>query len=218
MKKISFYKNVFSILLFSMGAAFAAKGEKLVTPFGFNVGMDAGHVIHRGNLTGKDGVQTIKIKGSSPCVGGFIGYNYALNSSYFTGLEAFGKLHNTEYTKSHAVNAGYIKERLSMKNSFGANVLLGVYNANKSVYIKVGGIQTKFRLRLDSTQHQPHEETVKKKGLLLGIGGDYLLTKNWGMGVGYDYVSYREVKFKNEFSATYWPDVHNIYVRIKYNF
>jgi opacity protein-like surface antigen len=218
MKKISFYKNVFSILLFSIGTALASKGDKPMTPFGFNLGMDVGSVIHRGNLTGKDGVQTIKIKGSSPFIGGFMGYNYALNSSYFTGLEMFGKLHNAEYTKSYATNNGYIKERLSMKNSFGANVLLGVYNANKSVYLKVGGIQTKFRLRLDSTQHQSHEETVKKKGLLLGVGGDYFLTQKWGVGVGYDYISYKGVRFKDEFSANYRPDVHDIHVRIKYHF
>lgn len=218
MKKISFYRNVLSTIFLLSLLTSVTKAEKFTLQSGFTMGLEVGNIMHKGNLTTPDGIQTIKIKGSSPYLGGVAGYNHVLSDTYFMGLEVFGKHHKSLHSRSYTTNGCLIKEAFTMEHSYGSNIVLGIHNINKSFYVKIGGTQTKFRLKMDSSRHASLQESKKKKGLLLGVGGDYLLNKNWSIGIVYDHILHKDIKFNDKFKATYKPDVHAMSVKIKYNF
>lgn len=217
-----------AVSFMSLSAAMAADKPKS----GFNVGLQGGYVSHSGTLSHKQnlnpksaGTDSSNISGSSGDIGIFVGYMMNLSSNVFAGVDIYAQYQSAEGDhRYHTTTNIFTTTKVKMKETFGANLMLGMHHGCLSPFIKLGYANTKFELNSETVSGAlkfSNKKSNRKGGFLLGLGADYRLNKNWSLGAEWTHTWYSSISndyARGRLGNSYKPRVSNVNLRLKYSF
>jgi opacity protein-like surface antigen len=196
---------------------------------GFSVGANLGYTSVDGKLK-RDFPTTIPASSdnsnfgaSSPVVGLFLGYGWAPNPhGFYLGGELFGQYENVKAKREDLIGLAFpsFTTKINTNNSFGAAAKIGFICKDALFFGKIGAISTKWKFEFTNPGvPETVSKNQRKTGLLLGIGGDYALARNWTLGGEFLYAIYGSLKLlPTEFSFSHKPKVSTFNLRLKYAF
>lgn len=201
---------------------------------GFSVGANIG-ISHLDNKLNRQFPAALGGKDQSnfgdrkPVFGLFVGYGWAPNSSgLYLGGELFGQLEKLDAKREDNLSQGLLVLHTKLKTSstFGLAAKAGYVCKDALFFVKLGVATTKwkFELKDDEAVVLPVNNNNKRKaGLLVGLGMDYAIARNWTIGGEYLYTAYKTLKLTSGSGADqstmdYKPRVSTFNVRLKYTF
>lgn len=156
-------------------------------------------------------------------VGGFLGYNNSIEDTpLFVGFELGGNYHHMVLSKEEQAFPPFAHHVTNIKTN--ASILgalkFGLIVKDLLFYVKGGAAWTNWSFKFsDRTTHAWKEKTIysQKTGVLMGCGLDYVLNKNWLLGIEYINSSYPELRLNphvGKMKAS--PTIHNCMLRLIY--
>lgn len=194
---------------------------------GFSVGANLGVTNVDGQLkrnfnTAPESADNSNLGARSPVIGLFLGYGWAPNPhGFYLGSEIFGQYENVRAKREDLIGIPpSFVTKLTSNNSFGVAAKIGFICKDALFFGKIGVVSTKWKLEF--TNPNVPETVAKnqwKAGLLLGIGGDYAIARNWTLGGEFLYAIYGALKLvPTEATLNHKPKVSTFNLRLKYAF
>lgn len=131
-----------------------------------------------------------------------MGYDHMLSSYFLMGLELHGDY--SRQTGSIKHDNGPVNQfnvNLRKREAFGAALRVGLMMSQSSViYLKVGAESAKWEKSFNSQDNIAYDlrsrDSTKKRqsGLVLGLGVETMLGKNWRLGLEWNYTKYSQMR------------------------
>lgn len=217
------------ILVAAALAGIVGSQAQAVAPHtGFSIGANLGHTSVDGQLkrdfnTAPASNDNSNLGARSPVIGLFLGYGWSPNPhGFYLGSEIFGQYENVRAKREDLIGLAFpgFTTRLNSTNSFGAAVKIGFVCKDALFFGKIGATSTKWKLRFANPGiPEDVSKNQRKTGLLLGIGGDYAIARNWTLGGEYLYAIYGTLKLLGTDAViNHKPKVNTFNLRLKYTF
>lgn len=194
---------------------------------GFSVGANLGYTSVDGQLKRTTAIPTSdnsNFGARSPVGGLFLGYGWSPNPhGFYLGAEVFGQYENVKAKREDLIGdpAFGWTTKLNSNNSFGASAKVGFICKDALFFGKIGVVSTKWKLEFTNpTTPETVSKNQRKSGLLLGVGGDYAIARNWTLGGEFLYAIYGgSLKLsQQDINMNYKPKVSTFNLRLKYAF
>lgn len=154
--------------------------------------------------------------------GVFAGYEKVIDDFYIA-IESFYQYADILIEKDENTFPGFVNYFTYIKNGHKGGIVgkVGFVHSNNIFYVKTGMALSRFILGFrDNSGNPPLTSSASKiqKGIILGGGMDYLINRNFSMGLEYEITCYPSMNFKNNTvgSFSFKPYSHTFQVRLKY--
>lgn len=169
--------------------------------------------------------KTTSLGGTGFTPGIFAGYGHVLDMTpIYVGVEASYRHDDITITKEENTWPNFVEyiTKIQKKDSWGAAGKLGFVHKDNIFYFKAGIVSTRFILGFEdrSNRASAGSTTLRRKGILLGVGMDYTINNNWALGAEFERVHYPSMQFTNANIGrfNFKPKTYSYLVRLKYSF
>lgn len=189
---------------------------------GWYTGIGAGKSIQTAVLNIRDiGFHQIQNLSSSGLLGNvFFGFDHQFASNFYFGTEAELFLDNAAHQQSMDLDDGeLLKRQIKMKYSYNLSVLPGYQIAqNFRLYSRLGFAQGDYQYQTHLGNHY-YDQTKMLNGIVLGLGGELALAKQWAIRGEYQETRYQSLsKHMGTVNESARPHSHYYLLNIIYYF
>lgn len=218
------------VLLLTLTTLSTANEKFAINPSWFDNKLYLGLTVGYHNLVGQLN-RSLDVKTSDRAVslgeggivpGVFIGYQKLIDKLFYVAVEGAYQQTDILIEKEEHTFPAFVNYLTSVKQNNKASIAgkLGFINRGNIFYIKGGVALSRFALSFKDKNDAGAASSVTKRerGILLGIGMDYYITKSVSLGAEYEATKYQAMNFKTNTagSFTFKPVSHAVTLRFKY--